>query len=188
MITTIRDRQPTDVPACVDVLAEVHRLDGYPLNWPADPKGWLRPAELLRAWVAEDEEGTVVGHVALHRTDGPPTERTDGPPLENAGEPPTFRPALEHESAAEVARLFVAPRARGHHVARRLLERVRQWAAGRGLALTLEVVDGPGSAAVALYERSGWRHTGTTTADWTDPAGSPVTMRHYSLPRDARPH
>jgi hypothetical protein len=55
----------TDLAKCVDVLRAVHEADGYPLNWPADPPRWLTARRLLQAWIAEDPEGTVVGHVAL---------------------------------------------------------------------------------------------------------------------------
>jgi hypothetical protein len=59
-----RDRQPTDVPRCVAVLAEAHRADHYPLTWPADPAGWLTPATTGHAWVAEIG-AAVAGHVVV---------------------------------------------------------------------------------------------------------------------------
>ncbi|MFE5536269.1 hypothetical protein ACFQ78_11070 [Streptomyces sp. NPDC056519] len=37
----IRRRAEDDVEACLHVLAEVHRYDGYPLNWPEQPGAWL---------------------------------------------------------------------------------------------------------------------------------------------------
>ena len=149
---TIRDRQPADLPTCVAVLTEVHRHDRYPLNWPADPGGWLSPAGILRAWVAELPAGAVVGHVALHQATG----------------------------GAEVSRLFVAPTARGHHVGARLLSHARRWAAAHRLDLTLEIVDESRSApAIALYERTGWRHVDTVTATWSGPDGQPVRLRRY---------
>ncbi|MEU6206512.1 GNAT family N-acetyltransferase [Micromonospora musae] len=159
----IRNRTTQDLPHCVEVLAEVHRLDRYPLNWPADPEDWLSPPNALNAWVAETEQGSILGHVAVHRADLVPDPAS--PPV------------------AEVSRLFVAPAARGHAVGAQLLTRARQWAAEQRFSLKLEIVDHPRSAsAITLYERTGWRHTDTTVATWTAPAGEPVRLRRYTVP------
>ncbi len=40
----LRLRRPGDLPECVAALAEVHREDGYPTRWPAQPAAWLSPA------------------------------------------------------------------------------------------------------------------------------------------------
>lgn len=158
----IRDREPADLQRCLSVLADVHRLDRYPLNWPADPHQWLSPDNALHAWVVETEPNTVVGHVAVHRV----ISATDPVPA----------------ATVEVSRLFVAPAARRHNAATRLLHHTRQWATEHRLNLTLEIVDDPRSAAaIALYERTGWRHTHTTTAPWTSPEGRPVRLRRYTL-------
>ncbi|TDC38800.1 N-acetyltransferase [Micromonospora sp. 15K316] len=161
----IRDRTRPDLPYCVAVLAEVHRLDRYPLNWPANPEDWLSPSNALNAWVAETAQGRILGHVAVHRAD--------------LATNPASAPV------AEVSRLFVAPAARGHAVGARLLTRVRQWAAEHRFSLNLEIVDHQlSTSAIALYERTGWRHTHTTVAPWTGPAGEPVRLRRYTLPED----
>ncbi len=97
----IRDRTAADLPQCVAVLTEVHRLDRYPLNWPADPERWLSPTDALHAWVAKTERGSILGHVAVHRV-CPATVPASTP-------------------AAEVSRLFVAPAARGYNVGTQLL-------------------------------------------------------------------
>ncbi|TQJ22268.1 ribosomal protein S18 acetylase RimI-like enzyme [Micromonospora sp. A202] len=157
----IRRRRATDLDGCVAGLAEVHRVDRYPLNWPADPHRWLREPHPARAWVAVDADGAVVGHVAVHRIPDP----VGGPPA---------RPT------AEVARLFVVPSARGLALGSALLDRARQWASRRGTDLVLELAAG-GAAAAALYERTGWRRVGTSTAPWTAPDGSPVSLLHYAL-------
>ncbi|MGW5557766.1 GNAT family N-acetyltransferase [Micromonospora sp. NPDC003944] len=157
----IRRRRATDLDGCVAALAEVHRVDTYPLNWPADPHGWLREPHPARAWVAVDADGAIVGHVAVHRVPDP------------AGGPPA-RPT------AEVARLFVAPKSRGLALGSALLDRARQWADTRATDLVLEVAAGD-TAAAALYERKGWRLVGTSTAPWAAPDGSPVSLRHYTL-------
>lgn len=63
----MRRRTPADLGSCLALLAEVHRADGYPSPWPADPAAWLARRDLAAAWVAELEDG-VAGHVALTRS------------------------------------------------------------------------------------------------------------------------
>ncbi|MEU8288473.1 hypothetical protein AB0C01_29465, partial [Micromonospora sp. NPDC048905] len=85
----IRRRRATDLDGCVAALAEVHRVDRYPLNWPTDPHRWLREPHPARAWVAIAADATaedananananaaIVGHVSVHRLPGPSV----GPP------------------------------------------------------------------------------------------------------------
>ncbi|MFF0868493.1 GNAT family N-acetyltransferase [Nonomuraea sp. NPDC003560] len=145
----VRLRTPADLNACADALALVHAADRYPVDWPADPQGWLTPGDLLRAWVAV-EEGQVLGHVGLAGTD-------EGP---------------------QVTRLFVVPAARGRGLAPVLLDTVRKAA---GTPVVLEVSD-EGRAAVALYERLGWRRVGSTRARWLNAAGEPALLHHYVSP------
>ncbi|MER6509321.1 GNAT family N-acetyltransferase [Nonomuraea sp. NPDC001636] len=145
----VRPRTPSDLSACTDALALVHAADRYPVDWPADPQGWLTPGDLLRAWVAV-EEGRVLGHVGLAGT----------------GEGP------------QVTRLFVVPAARGRGLAPLLLDTVRKAA---GTPVLLEVSD-EGRAAVALYERLGWRRVGSTRARWLNAAGEPALLHHYVSP------
>ena len=64
MPTTVRPRTATDLVTCVQVLADVHRADGYPMAWPADPSSWLSPHGVQGAWVAESS-GALVGHAVL---------------------------------------------------------------------------------------------------------------------------
>ncbi|MFI9594456.1 GNAT family N-acetyltransferase [Nonomuraea sp. NPDC052265] len=78
----------------------------------------------------------------------------------------------------EVTRLFVAPAARGRGLAALLLETVRKAA---GAPVLLEVSD-EGRAAVALYERLGWRRVGSTRARWLNAAGEPALLHHYVSP------
>ncbi|NUR59158.1 MAG: GNAT family N-acetyltransferase, partial [Catenulispora sp.] len=113
-------------------------------------------AEGLHAWVAVAGDGEVVGHVMVQ------------------GTAPT----------ASVTRLFVAPSARGQGLGARLLNRARQWAADHGIDLDLEVTADERSSAIALYERTGWRRTGTEQASWTGPSGEPVLLHRYVLQRD----
>jgi GNAT superfamily N-acetyltransferase len=143
---------------CVQALQAVHENDAYPLNWPADPLSWLNPPRLLQAWIAGDSGGIVDGHVAVQRL-----------------------PSEASARHVELSRLFVTPAARRRSLAGALVDHVRSWAAEHDYDLTLNVTDGPRSAAVAFYEATGWRHTHTTDADWTTPDGRPVKLRHYTL-------
>lgn len=93
----IRPRRPEDLAQCVEALSEVHTVDGYPHRWPDDPVGWLSPADLDSAWIAE-RAGRVVGHLAL----------------------------VGREDALWVSRLFVRPDARRSHVGEGLLDKARE--------------------------------------------------------------
>lgn len=148
----IRARAAADLDECVVALRAVHDADGYPMNWPADPHGWLTPPGLLHAWVAETPPGVVAGHVAVQQV---------------------------ANGSVELSRLFVTPAARRRSVATALMRQASEWAAERGYRLSLNVTDEQRSAAVAFYEAAGWRHTHTDDADWTSPEGRPVRLRHY---------
>jgi GNAT superfamily N-acetyltransferase len=80
------------------------------------------------------------------------------------------------QNGREVTRVFVAPASRRLRVASTLLDHASVWAGGR---LILNIIDEPNSPAAAFYERTGWRYTHTTTADWPGPRGEPVRLRHY---------
>jgi GNAT superfamily N-acetyltransferase len=153
----IRPRRSSDLNGCVEALALVHRTDTYPTNWPEDPARWLAPAATLHGWVAVTAEQTVVGHVILQRA------------------------AADTPGVAYVSRLFVTPGARGADLGSRLLRQARDWAAARRLDLALEVVATEGSAAVALYERTGWQWVETVPAHWTAPDGAGLSLHRYAL-------
>ncbi|MFE5690133.1 GNAT family N-acetyltransferase, partial [Streptomyces sp. NPDC056512] len=131
---------------------------------PADPAGWLTPHGMTDAWVVV-AGADVVGHMALT----PP-----GPALATAA-------GLPERSLLAVARLFVSTRARRRGVAALLLDRAIETGAARGLRPVLEV-ETAASAAIGLYERAGWRHAGTSTADWTTADGRLARMRVYVAP------
>ncbi|WP_346101844.1 GNAT family N-acetyltransferase [Nonomuraea maheshkhaliensis] len=78
----------------------------------------------------------------------------------------------------EVVRLFVTPAARGGGLAARLLETART-AAGGPLKLQ---VSSEGKAAIAFYERAGWRRIGSDRATWLNAAGEPALVHHYVSP------
>lgn len=89
----IRPRNAGDMTECIEVLRAVHQRDSYPVNWPADAKGWLE--ELEAAFVAEID-GHVVGHVAARISD-------------------------DDARVVTVERLFVSPSANGRGLGARLL-------------------------------------------------------------------
>jgi GNAT superfamily N-acetyltransferase len=154
----IRERADDDLTNCARALRRVHEADSYPLVWPADPERWLAPRSLAAAWVAVSPDlaecGGIVGHVLL---------REDVDP-----------------DLYELARLFVTPSGRGLRLGESLIAQAEAWAAQHGRQLMLEVTGASErSYAAALYERTGWRKVGTSTADWTAPDGSPVQMQRY---------
>jgi ribosomal-protein-alanine N-acetyltransferase len=133
----IRSRAATDLDDCVRLLAEVHKTAGYPVNWPADPDGWLSPDEALGCWVLT-LDGEIAGHLIV-TANGP-----DG---------------------AMVERLFVDPRRTRAGLGRQLLEYAIDFAAEQGRRLTLDVVNSP-HGAVEFYRRSGWQETGRIPIEW----------------------
>ncbi|MGJ5893557.1 N-acetyltransferase [Streptomyces sp. V2] len=160
---TVRPRTDDDVAACVEALADVHRQDGYPVNWPEHPGRWLSQASGLGAWVAV-LDGRTVGHIALN----PGGEGDVAPGL--WGDPGT---------TAVVSRLFVAPSARGHGIGAQLMERAVAEARERGLHPVLDVV-ATDTAAAALYERLGWKLLATVEQRWS--AWQTVTVHCYAAP------
>ncbi|MFD0272806.1 GNAT family N-acetyltransferase [Kitasatospora sp. NPDC127111] len=164
---TIRRRIDDDLPGCVAALATVQAADRYPVDWPADPAGWLTPAGLVEAWVAVDGD-EVLGHLALTRP-GAELAATLG---------------LPERQLLAVARLFVGTAARRRGVAVRLLDQAVLIAGAEGLTPVLEVEEGA-EAAVRLYERARWRHAGTSTADWTTADGRTARLRAYVAPVEA---
>ncbi|MEW2402352.1 GNAT family N-acetyltransferase [Streptomyces sp. NPDC046862] len=148
------------------VLAEVHRCDGYPVNWPERPAEWLSQASVLRAWVAE-LDGRLVGHVALSRSG----EGDLAPGLWS------LRSGTSEDLTAVVSRLFVAPRARGHGIGALLVGRAVEEARRRGLHPVLDVVASD-TAAAALYERLGWELMATVEQRWSP--SQLVSVRCYA--------
>lgn len=164
----VRQRADADVEDCVRVLAEVHRLDGYPVNWPAQPGAWLSQGPQLGSWVAE-LEGRLVGHVCLARGG----EGDLAPALwsERSGTTPG--------GAAVVGRLFVAPGARGHGIGALLIGRAVAQARRHGLHPVLDVVASD-TAAAALYERLGWELLAIVEQRWSP--RQTVSVRCYAAP------
>lgn len=162
----IRRRTPSDVPACVDVLSEVQKADGYPLRWPLEPPSWLDPPSMAAAWVAEVAT-VIVGHVMVVT------------PVQVPGfSAPTGRSA---DQLMSVSRLFVGPTARGRGVAGQLLLAATEFAHKADTRLVLDVVD-DAAAAIRLYEALGWELVGRQSATWTTEDGERPMLRLYVAP------
>ncbi|WP_445525503.1 GNAT family N-acetyltransferase [Streptomyces cyslabdanicus] len=153
----VRPRTQGDLGDCVRVLAQVHEHSGYPVNWPAAPAAWLTQPALLGAWVAE-LDGRIVGHVALARSRAGDV----APGLWSARRGVD---AVDAGATAVVSRLFVAPSARGAGIGASLMARAVAEAREQALHPLLDVV-ATDTAAVALYERLGWRLLGTVEQRW----------------------
>jgi GNAT superfamily N-acetyltransferase len=151
----VRRRTDRDLDECVRMLAAVHGRDGYPLNWPADPRDWLCRPSLLAAWVSE-LDGRVVGHVGLSRSEAGDT----APALWSS------RQGVSGDATAVVGRLFVAPGVRGHGIGALLMAQAVREARRRGLHPVLDVLASD-TAAAALYERLGWELLATVEQQWT---------------------
>lgn len=165
----VRLRQQDDMVACVRALADVHAADGYPTRWPADPLVWLTPENLLAAWVVEDA-GMLLGHIALCGAEG-----DTGAPVWSAAS------GLPAERIAEVARLFVAPGARGQRLGAMLLEAACAEAHRRDLRPALKVLEHD-QAAIALYERMGWRRVATVRMPWEVASDAEALLHYYIGP------
>ncbi|MEV6330573.1 GNAT family N-acetyltransferase [Streptomyces sp. NPDC051909] len=162
---SVRPRTAADLPSCIGLLADVHHRDGYPVNWPARPADWLASGDTVGSWVAE-LDGRVAGHVVLSR------------PGDDDLAARLWRERTGAEPAV-VGRLFVSPAARGHGVGAGLLRHVTAEARRLGRHPVLDVVASD-TAAIALYERAGWRLLTTATQCWSP--GRTVTIHCYAGP------
>ncbi|MFF0243419.1 GNAT family N-acetyltransferase [Streptosporangium sandarakinum] len=173
MSPLIRPRTTEDLRSCIEALATVHASDRYPVDWPADPGRWLTPSDLVEAWVVV-EGSDVVGHVGLSRLDAATLEA----PLARAISTPAG-------PVGSITRLFVTPQGRGCGHAIRLLDVAGKKAADLGMPLVLDVSD-DGHAAIALYERAGWRRVASARAEWLNAAGENALLHYYVSPETTR--
>ena len=156
----IRSRSAGDLDRCAAVAEAVYAVDGYPAYLPGQVRpgvlrSFLDVADAHAAWVAE-EDGDIVGHVALHA-------HGSGPVMDLAGRA-TGRPA---EALAVVARLLVAPQLRRSGAGRALLEVASEEATARRLWPVLDVAVFL-RGAVGLYESAGWRCAGEVSVPLPD--------------------
>jgi GNAT superfamily N-acetyltransferase len=164
----IRPRTDADLPACAALVREVHAADGYPRHLPADLTSFLSPADPYGSWIA-GHDGEIAGHIALVRRSVPAAMELAAGAL-----------GRREDQLAVVARLFVAPRARGAGAGRLLLNTATAEAAARGLWPVLDV-DTELTAAIALYESRGWTRAGTITVRFKD--GNTLSEHVYLGPK-----
>jgi GNAT superfamily N-acetyltransferase len=150
----IRPRRDDDLERLVVLLRAVYGSDGYPAHWPRDPTRWLANHRTIGAWVGE-EQGDLVGHIGLT---APDPDRA-WPQWQDAL-------SLPIERLAVMRRLFVAPHWRRRGLGTRLMTCAARTAAEHRLHLVLDVAD-HNHAAIAFWQRHGWRQVGTATV----PAG-----------------
>jgi len=143
----VRPRTDDDLDACVEMATIVRDLDGYPTRRPLDLREFLVVPDALGAWVAENQ-GHVVGHVALHRHSTPEVLAVASQAL-----------ARPIDRLGVVARLLVSPESRREKVGQTLLNRASSEATSRGLWPILDVVT-TFDAAISLYESFGWERVG----------------------------
>jgi len=172
----VRQRGEADSDACVEMALAVHERDGYPLYLPTDLHAFVVSADALAAWVAE-RSGEILGHVALHRRSAAPILAVAGKVLR---QPPS--------RLGVVARLFVSPSAHRSGAGRALLDVASRDAAARGLWPILDVATGL-HAAIAMYEKCGWKRIGELTVRFGDDTSldefvyrGPVSLKVSSCP------
>lgn len=148
----LRPRTAADEPACVEMMAQVRRHDGYPRHPGPDLRDFLFARHETGAWVC-DLDDEMAGHVALHRAD-------DDPVLDAARR----ATGLAADDLVVVARLLVSPNHRRRGVGLALLDVAAQQARAEGRRAVLDVADDDAAApAAALYARAGWIPAGITT-------------------------
>jgi ribosomal protein S18 acetylase RimI-like enzyme len=165
----IRPRTDDDLESAGQALVDVHSTDGYPVEGVADPVAWLKPAGLIRAWVAE-LDGEIVGHVAL--SDPQPGDDAARLWMEQSDDKP--------EDIAVLGRLFVKRAARGKSIGLQLARAAVSDSATNGKTLVLDVME-KDQDAIRLYERLGLKRIGEATHHFGE--GQSITAICYVVPK-----
>jgi GNAT superfamily N-acetyltransferase len=146
----VRVRVEADLDGCIRLAQRVHEADGYPVYFPDGLRPFMASPDAIASWVVE-EQGEIVGHIALHRRSTDPVmamaTNALGQPCERIG---------------VVARLLVDPELRREGLGRLLLHTAAQDAFARNLWPILDVVT-KHTAAIGLYEGCGWIRAGQVT-------------------------
>lgn len=149
--SSVRTRTEADVEAACDLLRDVYKTDGYPVEGTSDALGWLTPSELIEAWVAEDPSLGIIGHVLVSRPLA--TTKAVDVWISRGG---------SRDQTAVLGRLFISSKARGLGVGAALTQEASHWAEQRGLRLVLDVMS-KDLAAIKLYRTLGWQDLGAAT-------------------------
>jgi len=163
----VRVRTQEDIPGCAKVLREVYEVDGYPVEGVEDAEGWLFPDGLIEAWVAGPSDG-ILGHALASEPRG-----------EAAVEMFVERTGLDESKVAVLARLFVAPAARGRSLGQELAGAAMRYTQSHGRRAVFDVM-AKDRAAIRLYERVGCVRLGTTMHTFGD--GQQVPAYCYAAP------
>jgi GNAT superfamily N-acetyltransferase len=164
----IRRRSSADLDDCVSLLRESHAASGYPMHWPADPRGWLTPDSMLEAWVAE-EHGRVSGHIALCAVEA----------ADRRAQIWAARPGIAVGALGSISRLFVSSSMQRQGIGGRLLHAACIEAADRRLHPVLDVVE-TNSAAIRLYESKRWVRI--FSERWSDGGERDLQLLYYVAP------
>ncbi|KAI8625734.1 acyl-CoA N-acyltransferase [Xylariaceae sp. FL1651] len=164
-MASIRLRKDEDLAACVEVMKAVYETSGYPVAGVDNAAADLQTDDL--AWVAEDGEGSVIGHVALKEA------RTG-----NVGA------ALWWElhpgaNIAVLGHLFVHPRSRGAGAGSRLVRTAEEEARRKGQRLIMFALV-KDQDAIRLYRRLGWEHYGSVIYRWGE--GNAMAAECFASP------
>jgi GNAT superfamily N-acetyltransferase len=143
----VRARREEDLEPLVALLRVVYLTDGYPANWPNDPKRWLAGSHTIAAWTFE-ERGELLGHLALTT---PASDRAWPEWVQACG--------VACERLSVMRRLFVDPNSRRKGVGAALVETAEREADARGTPLVLDVA-ADNSAAISFWKSRGWRDVG----------------------------
>ena len=126
--------------------------DDYPVGGVSDLGRFLWSDDRIAAWVVEDD-GEIVGQVALH-------DRTGVPAMDMAAR----AAGVAQVSLAAVARLVVDPAHRRRGIGRLLLDTAAREAHQHRLWPMLDVVTHH-DKAVRMYEDAGWEMLGEVDTD-----------------------
>ena len=153
---TVRSRLPGDVPALAHLVAAQQPVTGYPVRWPLPfpvEEFVVREPEVA-AWVAVEDDGTVVGHVSL--LDLTPSWDTEAW---------VAATGLEPAAMVAVGVLVVDLSRTGRGVGSALLARAVEHARALGRLPVLDVVQET-RRPVELYLRHGWQVVGEVRPPW----------------------
>lgn len=138
--TTIRAREPSDIPVLINILQAVYDLTAYPVDGPASFPARFTSPNALHSLVAT-YNGEIAGHAEVQDASKHPPVITE-----------SLQPISDY---AAFVSLFVDPKIQGKGIGARLVEEAVAWGKGEGKRLVLIVLE-KDEAAIRMYERMGW--------------------------------
>jgi GNAT superfamily N-acetyltransferase len=143
----VRPRETADLPVLADLLGEQQPTSRYPYRWPLPmpPIDFIARPTDAASWVAE-QDGQLLGHVAVGTL---PPEETE-----------VFAAELGDRRFLAITALFTGLAARGRGAGAALHDRAVAHLREQGVVPVLDVLP-THAAALAMYERRGWRTIGT---------------------------